>query len=106
MEDVQIVGLFWARSEEALRAVDETYGGLCRSVPQPCAQHPERPAGRGGVRERHLPRSLAGDTAGAARPAADLSVPGGAQHCPERLLQKRAARRSAAGWRATCLTAM
>lgn len=32
MEDVQIVGLFWARSEEALRAVDETYGGLCRSL--------------------------------------------------------------------------
>ena len=32
MEDGQIVGLFWARSEEALRAVDETYGGLCRSL--------------------------------------------------------------------------
>ena len=32
MEDGQIVGLFWARSEEALRALDETYGGLCRSL--------------------------------------------------------------------------
>ena len=32
MEDGQIVELFWARSEEALRALDETYGGLCRSL--------------------------------------------------------------------------
>lgn len=32
MEDGQIVGLFWARSEEALQALDETYGGLCRSL--------------------------------------------------------------------------
>lgn len=31
VEDGQIVGLFWARSEEALRAVDETYGG-CAAV--------------------------------------------------------------------------
>ena len=32
MEDGQIVELFWARPEEALRALDETYGGLCRSL--------------------------------------------------------------------------
>lgn len=32
MKDRQIVDLFWARSEEALRALDEAYGGLCRSL--------------------------------------------------------------------------
>ena len=32
MEDSQIIGLFFARSEQAIRAVQEKYGGLCRSV--------------------------------------------------------------------------
>lgn len=29
MEDSRIIELFFARSDEALRAADEKYGGLC-----------------------------------------------------------------------------
>lgn len=32
MEDLQIVNLFWERSEEALRAASEKYGRYCHSV--------------------------------------------------------------------------
>jgi RNA polymerase sigma-70 factor (ECF subfamily) len=32
MEDSQIIALFFARSEQALRALQDKYGGLCRSV--------------------------------------------------------------------------
>ena len=32
MEDAQIVELFFHRSEEAVRALAETYGGVCRRL--------------------------------------------------------------------------
>lgn len=32
MEDLQIIALFWGRSEQAIRALQDKYGGLCRSV--------------------------------------------------------------------------
>ena len=32
MEDSQIIALFFARSEQALRVLQDKYGGLCRSV--------------------------------------------------------------------------
>ena len=32
MEDSQIIGLLFERSEQAIRAIQEKYGGLCRSV--------------------------------------------------------------------------
>lgn len=32
MEDLQIIGLFLARSEQAIQALQAKYGGLCRSI--------------------------------------------------------------------------
>ena len=32
MEDSQIIGFLFQRSEQAIRAIQEKYGGLCRSV--------------------------------------------------------------------------
>ena len=32
MEDREIIALFWARSQEAIRETDEKYGGYCRSI--------------------------------------------------------------------------
>ena len=34
MEDTAIIGLYWARDEEAVAASDEKYGGLCRRLSQ------------------------------------------------------------------------
>ena len=34
MEDAAIIGLYWARDEEAITASDEKYGGLCRTLSQ------------------------------------------------------------------------
>lgn len=32
MTDPEIIGLYWARDEEAIRATDKAYGGYCRSI--------------------------------------------------------------------------
>lgn len=34
MEDSAIIGLYWARDEEAIAASDAKYGGMCRSLSQ------------------------------------------------------------------------
>ena len=32
MEDVQIIDLYWARSEQAVQETDTKYGGYCRAI--------------------------------------------------------------------------
>ena len=41
MEDAAIIGLYWARKEEAIAASDEKYGKLCRSLSQDILGSPE-----------------------------------------------------------------
>lgn len=41
MEDVHIIGLYWARDEGAIPASDEKYGGLCRALSRNILGSPE-----------------------------------------------------------------
>ena len=41
MEDAKIIGLYWARDEEAIPASDEKYGGLCRALSRNILDSPE-----------------------------------------------------------------
>lgn len=41
MEDARIIGLYWARDEEAIPASDEKYGGLCRTLSRNILGSPE-----------------------------------------------------------------
>ena len=41
MEDASIIGLYWARNEDAIAASDEKYGKLCRSLSQNILNSPE-----------------------------------------------------------------
>ena len=51
MDDAAIVALFWARDERAIPAAAEKIRCLLRRHRR---KHPARPAGRGGMRQRHL----------------------------------------------------
>lgn len=41
MEDVDIIGLYWAREERAISESDRKYGGLCRGVARRVLSSPE-----------------------------------------------------------------
>ena len=41
MEDAHIIGLYWARDEEAIPASDAKYGGLCRALSRNILGSPE-----------------------------------------------------------------
>ena len=71
MDDSAIIELFFARSEQAIRELDDKYGKVCYSL----SYNIQQPSGRGGVRERRLPGHLGRHPTGAAQSAAGVPLP-------------------------------
>ena len=71
MEDYDIIELYWARDQEAIRQTDRKYGGFCRSILRRLLGGR---TGRGGVPQRHLAGGLERHAAPAA--AASAALPG------------------------------